>query len=131
MILCFKMWSIDGKCKGMRFGVTPGYSQGYSCLVFGLRPLVKWISIQVLVQVWISRGTSYLSRYFSKNLIRLLSFNLLNHFLQIELFSIYHFSKNNQRIFPQLVSYKWFLQLILSKPSMSPKWFSITHWLFF
>ncbi|GKE13332.1 hypothetical protein Tco_1416883, partial [Tanacetum coccineum] len=34
--------------------VPPGYSYECSCLVFGLRPLVKWISINVLVQVWTS-----------------------------------------------------------------------------
>ncbi|GJW56402.1 hypothetical protein Tco_0103133 [Tanacetum coccineum] len=45
--------------------VPPGYSYECSCLVFGLRPLVKWISLQVLVQVWISRHF-YLSGIFSK-----------------------------------------------------------------
>ncbi|GJS61698.1 hypothetical protein Tco_0656482 [Tanacetum coccineum] len=52
-----------------RVVVPPGYSYECSCLGLGLRPLVKWISINVLVQVLgfpTLRPASYLSGYISK-----------------------------------------------------------------
>ena len=38
--------------KGIRCCIKRVFDE-YSCLVFGLRLLVKWMSLQVLVQVWI------------------------------------------------------------------------------
>ncbi|GJY55993.1 copia protein [Tanacetum coccineum] len=72
---CMILWNAEE-----RDVVPPGYSYECSCLVFGLRPLVKWISINVLVQVWISqgiRGTS-LSRA-GKPVKKVLLMNLSDH----------------------------------------------------